>query len=223
MTILFSDDFEADGEYTLTDTQTSPSGDWYCAFAGFGTIQCRFDAACNNHYIFEAPTKSTGEFETHASMLKTVEDDFPDTWEVEFDMQTRQQLRDSPNAWETAWFFWHYSDQYHYYAFTIKTNGCQLEKKDNMINDDSAEIFLVTPGSPTVTFKKWHHVKIRQSGTNASQGRVFDIWVDGVQVITNYNDTIADDNTTLMSKGSFGLYNEDAIVAFDNFVLSSYP
>lgn len=221
MTILFSDDFESDGTYTLNDLDVSPNGKWVCAFAGFGTVACAYDGMCDNHYLFERPLKSTGEFETHASMVKTVDDDFGDTWEVEFDMRTLQQLRDSPNAWETAWFFWHYSDQYHYYAFTIKTNGCQLEKKDNMINDDSAEIFLVTPGSPTVTFKKWHHVKIRQSGTNTSGGRIYDIWVDGVQVITNYNDVIADDNTTLMSKGSFGLYNEDSAVAFDNVVVST--
>jgi hypothetical protein len=205
------DDFENQGTYTLSDGQTSPNGKWKVAYTGFGSVGVQQDANTGNHYFFEQPKTSTSQGETHASMVLTTKQ-YSD-FEMDLDMKTVAQLRQNspPNTWETAWVFWHYTDEFHYYALTLKTNGLQIEKKDNTNHDDSAEIYLVDTSSQTVKLGQWQHIKIRHEGSTTPH---IQVWVDGVKA-ADFIDNQPVSSSTL-SSGYMGLYNEDAKANFDN-------
>ena len=95
------------------------------------------------------------------------------------DMKTVMQLRQNtpPNPWETAWIFWHWTDNFHYYALVLKTNGFQIEKKDNNNHNDSAEIYLIDVSHPKVKLGQWQTITIRHedstsgTSTHTSLGR----------------------------------------------------
>ena len=201
------DDFENYGTYTLSDGQTSPNGKWHVAYTGFGSVGVQQDPNTGNHYFFEQPKTATSRSETHASMVLTTQQ-YSD-FEMDIDAKTVAQLRqnNSPNPWETAWIFWHYTDEFHYYALTLKTNGIQIEKKDNNNHDDSAEIYLKFSNAPKLELDNWVHIKLRVIGTHIT------LWADGNQVL-DFTDKIP--SSDVMSSGNIGLYNEDAKVNFDN-------
>ena len=205
------DDFENQGTYTLSDGQTSPNGKWKVAYTGFGSVGVQQDANTGNHYFFEQPKTSTLTKDTYASMALTTKQ-YSD-FEMDLDMKTVAQLRQNspPNTWETAWVFWHYTDEFHYYALTLKTNGLQIEKKDNTNHDDSAEIYLVDTSSQTVKLGQWQHIKIRHEGSTTPH---IQVWVDGVKA-ADFVDNQPVSSSTL-SSGYMGLYNEDAKANFDN-------
>jgi hypothetical protein len=56
-------------------------------------------------------------------------------FDMALDMNTVKQLRrnSQPNAWELAWIAWHYTDEFHTYAFKLKPTGFQIEKKIIML------------------------------------------------------------------------------------------
>ncbi len=205
------DDFENYGTYTLSDGQISPNGKWKVAYTGFGSVGVQQDANTGNHYFFEQPKISTSSGETHASNVLTTKQ-YSD-FEMDLDMKTVAQLRQNspPNPWETAWVFWHYTDGFHYYALTLKSNGLQIEKKDNNNQDDSAEIYLVDTPSSAVKLGQWQHIKIRHEGSTTPH---IQVWVDGVKA-ADFVDNQPLSSSTL-SSGYMGLYNEDAKVNFDN-------
>jgi hypothetical protein len=93
---------------------------------------------------------STSPGETHAAAVDTTAK-YKD-FDLTVDVRTIDPLRQNspPNNWETPWIMWNSVDKFHYYAFNLKLSGNQLEKKDNDIQDDTAEIFLVTQSSPSV-------------------------------------------------------------------------
>lgn len=209
------DNFEG-GTYSLTDGEVSPNQKWKCRFTGFGTARVVEDATGNN-YMYLAPQASTSPGETHAAAVDTTTTyrDF----ELNVDVRTIDQLRENspPNNWETAWLNWNSIDQFHYYGFTLKISGNQLEKKDNDIHDDAAEIFLVTKSSPSVKLDTWQNWRIKVTGT-ASGSPYIEIWVDGAKII-DYVDSelwIPRNSEKMKQGGTITLYTEDAAVAFDN-------
>ena len=136
-------------------------------------------------------------------------------------MKTVKQLRQNslPNPWETAWVFWHYTDNYHNYALVLKTNGFQIEKKDNNVRCD-CEIFLKTLSTPTVHIGQWQTLSLRV--TNSASGTPhIQVWVNGLVGTDFVDNSIHQPNSRQLASGYMGLYDEDSIVNFDD--VSIYP
>jgi hypothetical protein len=209
------DDFE-DGNYTLSDGHISPNGKWKIRYTGYGSAGV--EGSIKNNYFFEQPKPPTQHNETRASLVTTTKgySDF----QMTLNMRTLNQLRQNgpPNPWETAWIYWHYTDNYHYYALVLKTNGFQIEKKDNNNHDDSAEIYLVDQSHPKVKLGQWQTVTIRHEGSSTGTPHT-QVWVDGIKAADFIDSKIP--NSYKMSSGYMGLYNEDAKVNFDNIYINA--
>jgi Domain of Unknown Function (DUF1080) len=208
------DDFNS-GAYSLRDGQYSPNGKWLDVYGGFGTMGV--PAYYNNPVFFERPKTSTSPGETHASLAVNTKAN--SDFQMTLNMRTLSQLRQNspPNPWETAWIFWHYTDNYHYYALVLKTNGFQIEKKDNNNNDDSGELYLVTTSTPKVKLGQWQTVTIRHEGSSTGTPHI-QVWVDGIKAADFIDNKIR--NSYKMSSGYMGLYNEDSRVNFENVYIS---
>jgi hypothetical protein len=209
------DNFEG-GTYFLNDGQMSPNRKWIDVYGGYGTVKVTTEITMpgtSNNYLFEQPKISTSPQETHASLVSSTKafSDFQMTLNVKTVMQLRKNS--PPNPWETAWIFWHYTDNFHYYALTLKTNGFQIEKKDNNNHDDSAEKYLVTTYSPRVKIGQWQTITIRHEGSSTGMPHI-QVWVDGIKAADFIDNQIR--NSIKMSSGYVGLYNEDSRVNFDN-------
>ena len=128
-------------------------------------------------------------------------------------MTVKQFRKNSPNPWEAAWIMWHYSDSFHWYAFHLKTNGIQLEKKDNEAKNDTGEIFLQTKPSTTFKLGTWYKIRILHEESYTSKPHI-QIWIDNDKVFDYIDNKIR--NSDKLSVGAIGLYTEDASVRFDN-------
>ena len=217
-TSTVADNFES-GLYILRDGQISPNGKWKDIYTGYGTAGVRQDLN-NNEYMYLAQKTSTSSGETHAALLTTTKlfKDFDLTAKVKTVKQLRQNS--PPNNWETAWIMWNWQDNYHQYSFLLKKQGFQLEKKDNNKQDDSAEVFLVTQGSPSVKMNTWQNWHIQVTGTGTGTPHIV-VWIDGIKIIDYIdNKTGVPRNSLVMRQGGFvGLYTEDAAVAFDDVII----
>jgi hypothetical protein len=207
------DNFEEDGKYTLLDGQTSPNGKWINNFNGFGSAGVQDDGTgTGNHVFFMYPATSTSPSETHANSVSSTKK-FSD-FELDIDVKTLQQLRQNspPNPWEAATVFFRQTDTFHYYAFVLKTNGIEFDKKDcNTCTDPvQGQQFLVTASSPTLQIDAWSHWKITATGNHIT------ITVDGNKVV-DYIDQIM---SPQLSSGAVVMYDEDAYVNFDNVYIT---
>ncbi|MGB7956334.1 MAG: DUF1080 domain-containing protein [Candidatus Nitrosopolaris sp.] len=211
------DNFEG-STYTLSDGQISPNGKWKAAYTGFGSMGvCCATPGITNNFFFEQPKASVYHNDTRASLATTTKA-FSD-FQMTLDMKTVMQLRQNtaPNPWETAWIFWHWTDNFHYYALVLKTNGFQIEKKDNNNHNDLAEIYLIDVSHPKVKLGQWQTITIRHEDSNSGTPHI-QVWVDGVKAADFVDDQIP--NSYKMSSGYLGLYNEDSNVNFDNVSLN---
>ncbi len=177
-TSTVADYFES-GLYTLKDGQISPNGKWKNAYGGYGTVGVR-QGLNNNEYLHLQPKTSTSKGETHAPLLTTTK--LFKNFDMTAKVKTVKQLRQNspPNNWETAWIMWNWQDNYHQYSFLLKKQGFQLEKKDNNKQDDSAEVYLVTKGSPSVKMNTWQNWHIRVTGTGTGTPHIV-VWIDGIK------------------------------------------
>ena len=208
------DDFQS-SVYSLVDGQTSPDKKWHCLYTGYGTAKIVKDST-GRQYFNLSPKVSIRRGQTHAVAVQTTTT-YKDV-EITVDVCTLKQLRTgSPaNNWETAWLDWNYIDEFHYYGFVLKIKGCQIEKKDNDTQDDSAEIYLFE-GAQSVKMGVWQKWRIRVTGTATGKPTI-QIWIDGVQ-IANYTDNkpnIQRNSPKMLNGGHIVLYTEDASVGFDN-------
>jgi hypothetical protein len=89
----------------------------------------------------------------------------------------------------------------------LKTNGLQIEKKDNDNHDDSEEIYVKFSNIQKLKLNNWVHIKLMITGNHIT------LWADG-ELVLDFTDKIP--NSPVMSHGHTGLYNEDAKVNFDN-------
>jgi hypothetical protein len=211
--LTFYDDFE-NSKYSLGQDETSPNKKWYNDYSGYGVTGVAKDPTTGNHYFYEEPKISTLPNETHASLVTTTTTTKKySNFDMTLDMSTLKQLRQNsrPNAWETAWVFWHYTDDFHTYAFYLKPTGFQIEKKDNSNRDDSAQIYLLDGDTPKLKMGQWAKVRISMVGTHIR------VWVNGTN-IADFYDKIP--NSPRMSSGVMGLYNEDSSVRFDNVYIT---
>lgn len=217
----FYDNFQS-GIYPLTDGQSSPNGKWKAVYTGDGSMGVARDNATSgtaNNYFFEHPKTSIRYNDTTASLVTTSKA-FSD-FQMTLDMKTVKQLRQNspPAPWETAWVFWHYTDRFHYYGLVLKTNGFQIEKKDNNVRCD-CEIYLVDVSHPKVKLGQWQTMTL--SVTNSASGTPhIKVWVNGVKAADFVDKKIHQPNSPQMSSGYVGLYNEDSLVNFDNVKINA--
>ena len=120
-------------------------------------------------------------------------------------------LNSAPNTWETAWVMWRWTDLFHHYYFTIKTNGIEFGKKDTSCSCEQ-QVFLKTGSTPTLSLGTWDHIKISSIGKHTT------IWVDGIKVVDMDDPSYS--STADMSGGYIGPYNEDASSAFDKVTVT---
>ena len=218
---IIYDNYEA-GTYSFVQGNNSPNNKWNNHYlGGIGASSgVRFSSSVNSNVMWEIPQASITSSETHATLNMTTS-----SWS-EFDVTVRQrtiqQLRtgSAPNAWETAWILFRFTDDTHHYYFTFKTSGIELGRKDYTAGSTD-QTFLATNTTPTLTIGTWNTVRIKAVKNH------FTVWIDGTQVIDMTDDgTVGFDSATsglppppsaAMYSGSIGLYNEDAEVEFDDF------
>jgi len=209
--LVLYDDFEGD-TYTLSDGQTSPNGKWRDNFNGYGSAGVQDDGTGKNNVFFEAPKTSTSPSETHATSVSSTQKF--SNFELEIDAKTVQQLRQNspPNPFEAAMVLFRQTDTFHFYAFVLKPNGIEFDKKDcNTCTDPGqGQQFLVTAPSPTLNIGAWSHWKITAIGNHIT------ISVDGKKVVDYIDQTMSPQ----LSSGAVVMYNEDAHVNFDNVYIT---
>ena len=202
----------------LTDNSGYPVGTWaegsthgnfFVNFVGFGTVSV-VQVSSTNKVIELKPATSTSPSETHAALVTTL-----GSWgdlDTSVKMTTVQQLRtgSTPNYWEVAWFIWHYTDNDHFYYFTLKPNGWELGKRDP--NYPGGQRFLATGSSPTLTFGATTIVRVRQVGNEI-----------GIYLNNGAQLTYFPDNETPYTSGNIGYYTEDAQVRFDDLNVYTVP
>jgi hypothetical protein len=205
------DNFEG-GKYTLSGGQTSSNGRWLDNFNGFGSAGVQDDGTGTNNVFFETPAVSTSTGQTHSTLVTSTQ-----KWgnlQLDVDVKTVHQLRQnsSPNPWEVAWIFFRQTDTFHYYAFLVKPNGIEFDKKDcNTCTDPvQGQQFLVTASSPTLKIGGWSHWKITAIGNHIT------ISVDGNKVIDYVDQTMSQQ----LSSGAIAMYTEDANVNYDNVFIT---
>lgn len=183
--------------------EASTHGRWTVQYNGYGTVGIK-DLG-GNKVLYESPKVSKRRRETHACLVlsTSTQGDLDATVRMRTVKQLRQGMRS--NAWETAWVVWHYTNDVHFYYFTLKTNGWELGKTDPAY--EGAQRYLKTGSSPKVTLGTFASVRVKQAGN------AFTVWVDGQQVTT------FTDSERPYADGHFGLYNEDASVEFDDVAL----
>lgn len=179
-------------------------GAWKSAYAGYGCTQIKTDGT--RSWLDQAPLASVSAAETHASMV--IGPAFSTPYTLTLDMNTFAQLRknDPPNAWETAWVVWHYTDDEHFYYFTLKPNGWELGKRDPAY--PGGQRFLATGPSPTLRVGAWNKVAVAVSGGSMQ------VSIDG-QPVTSFTD-----GERPYAAGAIGLYNEDANVRFTDVAVT---
>jgi 3-keto-disaccharide hydrolase len=200
------DDFQS-GTYSMSDGQTSPNSRWHNFYNGGGSSGVQNDGTGNNVF-YMYPRTSTSPGQTYASAVETTQKF--SSFELSLDVKTVKQLRQNspPNAWEAATIFFRHTDTWHYYAFVVKPNGIEFDKKDCNTCTDPVEgqQFLVTAGSPTLKIGSWSNWKITAIGNHIT------ITVDGNKIIDYIDNTMS----SKLGSGSMVLYNEDALAHFDN-------
>jgi hypothetical protein len=220
----FYDNFEG-GIYPLTDGQISPNGKWKAVYTGYGSMgvaRATTTSGTTNNYFFEHPKTSTHNNETRGSLVTTTKA-FSD-FKMTLKMKTVKQLRQNspPKPWETAWIFWHYTDAFHNYVLVLKTNGLEIQKKDNNNQCDACQIYLLENHNFPVKLGQWQTITL--SVTNSASGTPhIKVWVNGVKAAEFVDKTIHQPNSPQLSSGSVGLYCEDSLVNFDNVKITPLP
>jgi Ca2+-binding RTX toxin-like protein len=154
------------------------------------------------NYLVLSPQASASPGETHAALVVS-QASFTD---VRFSagFETIEQLRtgSAPNAWESAWAVFGYTDNQHFYYVAFKPNGWELGKVDPAY--PGGQRFLATGSSPACAAGTEHSFDIQQDAN------VITVWLDGT-LLTTFTDT-----ERPYLGGKIGFYTEDAKVAFDN-------
>jgi hypothetical protein len=204
------DDFQS-GTYSLRDGQISPNGKWHNIYNGGGSSGVLYANSVNKiFYMF--PKTATSPGESSASAVETTKKF--SNFELSLSVKTVKQLRlnSPPNPWEAATIIFRQTDYWHYYAFVVKTNGIEFDKKDcNTCTDPvQGQRFLVTLPNPKLKIGSYSNWKITAIGNH------FTIAVDGIKVIDYIDSTMS----SKLASGSIVLYNEDANAHFDNVYIT---
>jgi hypothetical protein len=204
------DDFQS-GIYSLRDGQISPNGKWHNIYNGGGRSGVAY-AGNGNYKFYMYPRTATSSGQTFASAVETTKKF--SNFEMNFNVVTVKQLRlnSPPNPWEAATILFRQTDYWHYYAFVVKTNGIEFDKKDcNTCTDPvQGQRFLVTLSNPKLKIGVYSNWKITAIGNHIT------IAVNGIKVIDYIDYTMS----SKLGSGSIVMYNEDARAHFDNFYIT---
>jgi hypothetical protein len=217
----FRDDFESYGEGRWYEG--SRQGIWEVAFDGGGPVGVVSTPRSKVLQLESAvPTHAEA---THAALVTTIH---PSTEDLDFSIKVRtvSQLRenDAPNPWEVAWVCWNYQrldqDVVRFYYVAIKPNGFELGKVDQSVfQATGGQRFLSTDERP-LDLDTWHDVRISQVGSRLR------VWVNGEQR-ADFTDgqgsggfpAWGSPGESVFVDGKVCLYEEDAVVQFDDFVI----
>jgi glucose/arabinose dehydrogenase len=213
--IYLYDDFES-GTYTLVDGQISPDNKWFNIYNGGGSSGVRKDSAnSTNNVFFMYPNVSRSDIETSSNLVATTRNF--SNFLMSLDVLTEKQTRENTPAkqWEAAWILFRYTDDFHYYWFVVKPSGIELGKKDcdTCTQPFQGQVFLYTSETPTLKLGDWSNWQVSAIGNKIR------IAVNGTEVV-DFTDTTM---SPQLGSGSIGLYDEDALVAFDNVRIREIP
>lgn len=200
----YSDNFESFGINNCPGyTDGSKFGQWETIFAGYGCVNIVQDSG--NKYLSLQPKAVTSSGTTSAALV--VGPTLYNDQEIAGSTATIQQLRTGspPNPWEVSWIIWNYSDNYHFYYFTLKPNGWELGKEDPAY--PGAQRFLATGTNLSIPIGQWYNFKINQTGNTIK------VYINGT-LLTTFTD-----NENPYTSGRVGMYTEDAKVGFDNWTM----
>ncbi len=195
---------------TQPDVKSSPfmtAEDWDVVSNGFGSVS--FDPVTG---IILEPKAATDPAETHASLLlsKFTEQSPLANFKITIKASTDQQLRTpAPNPWECFWIFFNYTTGSNgkkvtnYFAF--KTNGIEL----GTAYDEAGQTFLATSGTPTL------QIGVSNEMSLTKQGQQLQVSIDGKIVMTYDGSGLP----LIDTKGSIGLYTEDAKVHISSILI----
>jgi hypothetical protein len=196
----WSDNF--DSYSTGTWTAGSTYGAYTLEWNGYGSAGIEADSTRTGHNaMFEKPEASTSSSETHSALI--LRSGTMGALNIIGWIDNISQLRtgSSPNPWEVGWVLWHYTDNTHFYSFTLQTNGWVLAKEDPNYTGDQR--FLASGSTPYATIGTAYYYQITQdSGGNIQ------VWVNGSEVVS-FTDT-----ERVYTSGQYGLYCEDSYVHF---------
>ena len=199
-----------DSTYLLGEGKISPNGEWKNQYSGYGSTGVKNVDWRTVFYL--SPKVSTSPSETHAALVKSV-DQFCD-FVMEFDINTVKQLRlnSPPNVWEVGWIDFRYVDKFHHYSLLFKPNGIELGKKDceSCTNPVDGQRFLETKSTPKMALGSWNHIKIDMVGNHIK------VFING-ELEIDYIDT---EMSPEMASGSVAMYSEDAYVLYNNMDVS---
>lgn len=207
-TALLEDTFST--PYVLAGGQTSPDSKWKCLWNGGGKVE----SVNGVMRMYPATSTASDGKETHSCLVLSTQQ-FTN-FQLEFNMKTVKQLRQNfpVKNWETSWIMFRYFDAIHHYYFTLKNQGCEFGKKDNVEGDPALEkqLFMPTLIQKSVVIGTSNKIVVTAKDFHIT------ITVDGIKVV-EFTDT--PQNPTKMAKGSVGLYSEDATVEFDNIKVTA--
>jgi hypothetical protein len=197
--------------YYLGEGKTSPDGKWKNVYSGFGSTGVENDD--KNYVFFLKPMATKTSNDTQAALVRSNESFC--NFDMNVDVNTVKQLRENspPNAWESGWIFFRFTDTFHYYWFTISPEGIELGKKDCDACQDpvDGQQYLVTNLDPKLELNSWSHWNINAIGNHIK------VFVNGNLVV----DYIDKDISPKIFCGNIAMYTEDAYVRFDNMHLKS--
>lgn len=241
---MFFDDFGS-SDYILTDGQVSPNGKWKCMYNGYGTVKAgpitppknNSGLGTGNNCMTLQPQVNLGGTSAAFVLGQPCFHDFDAT----FFMRTYSQNRTpTPNAWETAWFMFRYTDDTHHYYCMLKSNGgFELGKKDyekvgtTQVRTPDGQLytmsqdqqqFLFTSEGHSFSLQTWYKFRVK-----AVYQRI-QVWInDALMCDITDNGTIGYDGITggvaqwssTMTNGKLGFYVEDCKGEFDNIIVVS--
>lgn len=206
--LILEDDFNS---YLATNCPKYKDGEkfgpWKVEFNGYGCVRIATDNGEKMLYMRpKAPLPSTNSAETHSTLVTGPSTDGDFVYEGEVSTPEQLRTQPAPNAWETAWVVWNYTDNEHFYYFIPKDNGWELGKRDPKY--PGGQRFLATGSQPKFIINQKNKFKITKIGDTVS------VAMNGVE-LTKFTDTERPYRT-----GSIGLYSEDAAVTADNLKLT---
>ncbi|TJZ58923.1 DUF1080 domain-containing protein [Streptomyces piniterrae] len=178
-------------------TEGTEHGPWRTVFNGHGTVDER------NGTIVLAPRPARRPDVTHAALVLSTATYGDLTYRLR--MRTAKQLRTpTPNLWEAGWVVWHATGHTRFYYLILKPHGWELGKVDPSCPEK--QCFLATHRG-SYDIHSWHHVQVQQRGATMT------LHVDDEPLVT-YTD-----RRNPYTRGSVGLYTEDAVVEFKDITV----
>lgn len=182
-------------------------GPWRVQFTGYGCVTMAQREGAR--WMRLVPKAATAANQTHGTLVTGP----VTTGDMSFSGRTKTavQLRQNtaPNAWETSWLVWQYTDNSHFYYFVPKSNGWELGKRDPAY--PGGQRFLATGNSPRYAPGAIKNFQIIQTGTTIT------VSING-STITSLTDT-----ERPYTRGAVGLYTEDADVLFTALRVTQSP